>query len=84
MTISKKPKNYENTVASIIQKGGSVAGEKNSIEEKEERKKILLTCPQELVDILDEHLSKKIVNKNRTNFILDAIWEKLNRERQNI
>lgn len=82
MAISRKPK-IENPVTSseaaikaIIEKGGSVAKEKNDTG----RKNLQLRLESDLIEQIDEVREKRTVPPSRHTWILEAIHEKLQKD----
>ncbi|MBN8828925.1 MAG: hypothetical protein J0H68_09480 [Sphingobacteriia bacterium] len=72
----------EDKIQTLINQGGSVASEKAQKPLKKKNNKVLLTVDWELLNRVDECVSKRVINKARTNYILEAIVEKLEREAQ--
>jgi hypothetical protein len=82
MAISRKPKTIEQTakepnIAALINKGGSAA--ETTIKEKEE-KPILLRVPSEVLTQIDAIVSSKRIKTPRHTWLLEAVFEKLERE----
>ena len=82
MAISRKPKaankqQKEIDINALINKGGSTA--KSEIE-KAEDKTILLRLPIELLKRIDERVKSKKIRTPRHTWLLEAIFEKLERE----
>ena len=81
MAISKKPSSKINVseaeINAIIEKGGSVASDSK----KEMGKKNLqLRLDTELIEKIDEARGKRTVSPPRHTWILEAIYEKLQKE----
>lgn len=82
MAISRKPTATEKTVkepniTALINKGGSTA-ETSTKEEKE--KPILLRVPSEVLIQIDAIVSSKRIKTPRHTWLLEAVFEKLERE----
>lgn len=76
MPIAKKPtkteKKSESEINAVISKGGSVAKENKS-----ENQKILIRIPSSLLDRVDTDLDSRPLKTSRNTWILEAILEKL-------
>lgn len=88
--ISKKPKNTgiltEKDIDVLISKGGDVPAEqknKNVKRAKDTGKKIpvQLRLSQNLVDVIDEIIDDRVVKISRHAWFLEAIAEKIEKER---
>ena len=82
MAISRKPKTTEKTaqepnIAALINKGGSTA-EATIKEDKE--KPILLRVPSDVLSQIDAIVSSKRIKTPRHTWLLEAVFEKLERE----
>ena len=82
MTITRKPKltNHKDKIDVIIDKGGSVSGE-TKINCKGYKNSMTLRLPHFLLDQINEILSEKLIPTPRHTWILEAILEKVQRER---
>lgn len=82
MAISRKPKATEKTqkepdINALINKGGSTA--ETSIK-KEEGKPVLVRVPSDMLKQIDEIVSSKKIKIPRHTWLLEAVFEKLERE----
>lgn len=96
--ISKKPggrKNKatnpvldESAIDSLINKGGEVPKEKKPAKSPKKAPKpekkipVQLRLPQNLIDMIDDHRDKRMVRLSRHTWFLEAIAEKLKREKE--
>ncbi len=94
MALSKKPTQIkttvsEDTVAALINKGGSVpAAVSEKITSGKTPKKVLkggqvpiqLRLTPEIVDVIDELIGKKIIPVSRHSWFMNAIAEQIKRE----
>jgi uncharacterized membrane protein len=80
MPIAKKPIQDEETsesqINAVISKGGSVAKQ-----DKAGNQKILIRIPNALLDRVDTDLTARPLKTPRNTWILEAILEKLERQR---
>ena len=76
----------EKQIDALIEKGGSVTKEnrKTPPSDKNENHPLLLNIPKQLLDIIDEELGMlpAYYHKKRTPYILQAIEEKIQRDRK--
>lgn len=82
MAISRKPKAAEKPakekdINALINKGGSVAKNGNK---KLEEKPILIRIPAEVLEKIDEIVSAKKIKTPRHTWLLEAVFEKLEKE----
>jgi hypothetical protein len=75
MTIKKKPEQSQKADA-YISKGGNVKSDKGTVK----RTSVLINFPKELLDRIDEVIKEKPWLP-RTSWILEAAFEKLEREK---
>jgi hypothetical protein len=80
MPIAKKPIQDEETsesqINAVISKGGSIAKQ-----DKAGNQKILIRIPNELLDRVDTDLTARPLKTPRNTWILEAILEKLERQK---
>jgi uncharacterized membrane protein len=80
MPIAKKPMQDEETTQSqinaVISKGGSIANQ-----DKTKTEKILIRIPNTLLDRVDTDLTTRPLKTPRNTWILEAILEKLERQK---
>jgi hypothetical protein len=80
MPIAKKPIQDEETseseINAVISKGGSVAKQSSA-----ENQKILIRIPSDLLNRVDTDLSSRPLKTPRNTWILEAILEKLERQK---
>jgi hypothetical protein len=79
MAISRKPSKpdvSEATINAIIEKGGSVAQDKKEVG----KKNLQLRLETDLIDQIDEIREKRTVSPSRHTWILEAIYEKIQKE----
>jgi hypothetical protein len=80
MPIAKKPIQDEETsqsqINAVISKGGSIANQ-----DKAKTEKILIRIPNNLLDRVDTDLSSRPLKMPRNTWILEAILEKLERQK---
>jgi uncharacterized membrane protein len=80
MPIAKKPIQDEETsesqINAVISKGGSVANQ-----DKAGNQKILIRIPANLLDRVDTDLTARPLKTPRNTWILEAILEKLERQK---
>lgn len=88
MAISRKPKTTEKQVKeqdinALINKGGSTAenGNENG-SKKEGEKPILIRVPTETLEEIDKIVASKKIKTPRHTWLLEAVFEKLEREGQ--
>ncbi|MDQ3636269.1 MAG: hypothetical protein M3405_17470 [Acidobacteriota bacterium] len=84
MAISRKPKTEkrvvkEKEIDALINKGGSPASDNK---EKSIEKPILLRIPADTLEKVDEVVKSKQIKTPRHTWLLEAVFEKLNRESQ--
>ena len=82
MAISRKPKTTEKTaqepdINALINKGGSTA---ETEIKKEGDKPILIRVPSDTLKQIDEIVSSKRIKTPRHTWLLEAVFEKLERE----
>ena len=87
MTISRKPKptaseNAAVDIDALIHKGGSVAGEAAS-SGRQKLVPVMLRLPPPMLKKVDAAVHARVVPTPRTTWIMEAIAEKLERERHN-
>ena len=79
MAISRKPSKSdvsEATINAIIEKGGSIAQDKKDAG----KKNLQLRLETNLIDQIDEIRGKRTIPPSRHTWILEAIYEKLQKE----
>lgn len=79
MAISRKPNKpdvSEATINAIIEKGGSVAQDKTD----EGKKNLQLRLEADLINQIDGNRGKRTIPPSRHTWILEAIYEKLQKE----
>ena len=83
MTVIRKPKDKVSTseaqIAALIDKGGSMAGQK-VVTAAAQNMPVSLRIPGPLAERLDNALQDKLIRVPRHTWILEAIVEKLDRE----
>jgi hypothetical protein len=82
MAISRKPKTTEKvakepSIAALINKGGSTA---ETTIEKVGEKPILIRVPSDVIKQIDSIVSSKRIKTPRHTWLLEAVFEKLERE----
>ena len=82
MAISRKPNVKEKTakepnITALINKGGSTA---EKTDEKPLEKPILIRVPSEIIEQIDSIVSSKKIKTPRHTWLLEAVFEKLERE----
>ena len=89
MAISRKPKPQDNTVGkgnvdieALINKGGSVGGETGS-KYRTQTSTINIRVPVPLVERIDQELEGRPIRTPRHTWLLEAVWEKLERDETN-
>lgn len=85
MAISRKPKISEKQVKeqninALINKGGSIAEENADGGKQAGDKPILIRVPAEALKKIDEIVSAKKIKTPRHTWLLEAVFEKLERE----
>lgn len=85
MAISRKPKIPEKQVKeqninALINKGGSVAKEDGGGDKQSGDKPILIRVPSEALQKIDEIVSAKKIKTPRHTWLIEAVFEKLERE----
>ncbi len=85
MAISRKPKISEKqlkeqNINALIKKGGSVAQENDDGGKQSADKPILIRVPAEALQKIDEIVSAKKIKTPRHTWLLEAVFEKLERE----
>jgi hypothetical protein len=84
MTISRKPKSTEKhdavDIEALIHKGGSVAGEATEAS-RPKLTPVILRIPSQMLERVNAAVETRVVPTPRTMWILEAIAEKLERER---
>ncbi len=85
MAISRKPKISEKQVKeqninALINKGGSIAEENTDGGKQAGDKPILIRVPAEALKKIDEIVSAKKIKTPRHTWLLEAVFEKLERE----
>jgi hypothetical protein len=80
MAISRKPSNKtdvsEAAINAIIEKGGSVAQDKKDTG----KKNLQLRLESDLINQIDEVIERRTIPPSRHTWILEAIYEKLQKE----
>ena len=83
MTVIRKPKDKASTseaqIAALIDKGGSMAGQK-AVTAAAQNMPVSLRIPVPLAERLDNALQDRLIRVPRHTWILEAIVEKLDRE----
>ncbi len=95
MALSKKPTQNkptvsEDVVAALINKGGRVPASEESKDMVKSNKKVLkggqipiqLRLAPEIVDVIDELISQRIIPISRHAWFMNAIAEQIKRERE--
>jgi hypothetical protein len=87
MAISRKPRpaapgNPGVDIDALIHKGGSVAGEEASRGGRRKLAPVVLRLPPALLAKVDAAVQARVVPTPRTTWIMEAIAEKLERERR--
>lgn len=81
MVIAKKPKKID--VEALINKGGSIAKDKNlSVCQDIKEKSVVLRIPSSMIDSIDKMLKTRLLRMPRHTWILEAIAEKIERENE--
>lgn len=81
MAISRKPRATDAVdIQALIHKGGSVAGH-GSAPARQKPAPLLLRVPPEMLERIDAAVEARVVPIPRTTWILEALVEKLERER---
>lgn len=85
MAISRKPRPATSEGASVdidalIHKGGSVAGE-GALAGKQKLVPVMLRLPPAMLEKVDASVQTRVVPTARTTWIMEAIVEKLEREK---
>ncbi len=85
MAISRKPKITEKQVKeqninALINKGGSIAKEKADGGNQSGGKPVLIRVPAEALQKIDEIVSAKKIKTPRHTWLLEAVFEKLERD----
>ena len=78
-TVAKKPTAKQKT-ESFIEQAGSNLSEGEVKKAKVKKSQVPLIIPPQLLKALDEHLEASSIGLSRSNFICQAIKEKLDRE----
>lgn len=80
MAVTRKPSNKadvsEAVINAIIEKGGSVAQDKTDVG----KKNLQLRLESDLINQIDEIREKRTIPPSRHTWILEAIYEKLQKE----
>lgn len=88
MAIARKPKPSENKtkeqdINALINRGGSVADERQGDDSKQTSdKSILIRIPVEALKKIDEIVSAKKIKTPRHTWLLEAVFEKLEKDSQ--
>jgi len=82
MAIARKPKaskelTKEKDITELINKGGSVATDSSRITDE---KPVLIRIPSDTLEQIDKTISSKKIKSPRHTWLLEAIFEKLERE----
>ncbi len=85
MAISRKPRISEKQVKeqninALINKGGSIAKENSDCGNQSGCKPILIRVPTEALQKIDEIVSAKKIKTPRHTWLLEAVFEKLERD----
>ena len=78
-TIAKKPSKVKKT-DTFIEQAGSNLTEGEVKKAKVKKTQVPLVIPPQLLKMLDDHLAKSDIGLSRSNFICQAIKEKLDYE----
>lgn len=78
-TIAKKPSKVKKT-DTFIEQAGSNLTEGEVKKTKVKKTQVPLVIPPQLLKMLDDHLAKSDIGLSRSNFICQAIKEKLDYE----
>lgn len=78
MAIARKPVKTEKEIKQLIHKGGSVP----ATEANKELMRLQLRLPAEVVEQIDTLLAIRLVKPSRHTWFLEAIYEKMERERK--
>lgn len=83
MAISSKPKSKQIpsdiNVDALINKGGSVANDDKELSSKKEQQ-VLIRVPSDALEKIDRLVAKRRIKTARVTWLLEAIFEKLDRE----
>lgn len=82
MPVGQKAKNREVDVDSLIDKGGSHPKEENA-GDGNELHRFSVRFSNELVRLIDEHIDSLPVSTSRAQWLAQAAYEKLQREKNN-
>ena len=87
MAISRKPRpaaseNHGVDIDALIHKGGSVPGEEASRGGRQKLAPVMLRLPPAMLEKVDAAVQARVVPTPRTTWIMEAIAEKLERERR--
>jgi hypothetical protein len=85
MAITRKPKTIEKVakekdINALINKGGSAAENINVVEKTIGEKPIIIRVPSEALGKIDKIVKSKQIKTPRHTWLLEAIFEKLERE----
>lgn len=85
MAISRKPKTTEKQVKeqdinALINKGGSTAESEVKKETVEGEKPVLIRVPTDTLEMIDQIVASKKIKTPRHTWLLEAVFEKLERE----
>lgn len=80
MTISSKPKSKNADVEALINKGGSVAAAEPELLNPDAKFQMQLRLPADALARIEAVIKKRNVKPPRHTWILEAIYEKLERE----
>jgi len=87
MAISSKPKSKQTpsdiSVDALINKGGSVANDDKELSSKKEQQ-ILIRVPSDALEQIDRLVAKRRIKTARVTWLLEAIFEKLDREEKRL
>ena len=89
MVISRKPLNNKKSaelslIDEIIDKGGSVPERANNIHKNKEFKFVKVRIPTVTLAQIDLLLDSLMIEKSRTSWIIEALIEKVEREKKRI
>jgi hypothetical protein len=78
MAVSKKPKLIEKAATDFIEAGGSVGADQGA----QVRKLVQLRVPVDMIAEIDGIIERRPYKQSRHTWLLDAVYEKMERERQ--
>ena len=83
MAVTRKPKSQDSStetdVMALIEKGGSVAADKSE-RTRAKPQLVQLRLSREVVDRIDSVIQSRLVPPSRHTWLLEAVYEKLQRE----